>query len=80
MSGGEKFKEEKKISRRAAVSAAAKVAGAAAAGLVIGGVAGYLLKPEAPPNGHHREGSCYIDCREDSDSHRRVHTCCSWVG
>jgi hypothetical protein len=49
MSGGEKFKEEKKISRRAAVSAAAKVAGAAAAGLVIGGVAGYLLKPEAPP-------------------------------
>lgn len=49
MSKEKKFKKEEKISRRAAVGAAAKVAGAAAAGLVIGGVAGYLLKPEAPP-------------------------------
>ncbi|MDW8063323.1 MAG: hypothetical protein RMI43_04060 [Candidatus Caldarchaeum sp.] len=39
---------DKKISRRAAITNTAKVAGAAAAGLVIGGVAGYLIKPEAP--------------------------------
>ncbi|MEM1583636.1 MAG: ABC transporter substrate-binding protein [Nitrososphaerota archaeon] len=40
---------DKKISRRNAVGTAAKVAGSAIAGLVIGGVAGYVLKPEAPP-------------------------------
>lgn len=38
----------RKISRRAAVGTAAKVAGATVAGLVIGGVAGYALKPEVP--------------------------------
>jgi ABC-type sugar transport system substrate-binding protein len=38
----------RKISRRMAVGTAAKVAGAAVAGLVIGGVAGYALKPEVP--------------------------------
>jgi len=40
---------KRRISRRKAVGTAAKVAGSAVAGLVIGGVAGYVLKPEAPP-------------------------------
>lgn len=40
---------KRRISRRKAVSTAAKVAGSAVAGLVVGGVAGYVLKPEAPP-------------------------------
>ncbi|MEM3952230.1 MAG: ABC transporter substrate-binding protein [Nitrososphaerota archaeon] len=40
--------QSRRFSRREAVSTAAKVAGSAVAGLVIGGVAGYVLKPAAP--------------------------------
>ncbi|MEM2153122.1 MAG: substrate-binding domain-containing protein [Candidatus Bathyarchaeia archaeon] len=51
MSGGKNFPEilGKKISRRAAVGTAAKVAGAAVAGLVIGGLAGYFAGTAAAP-------------------------------
>ncbi|MEM1655124.1 MAG: sugar ABC transporter substrate-binding protein [Nitrososphaerota archaeon] len=52
---GEGLKKEKevgvldaRITRRKAIGTAAKIAGVAVAGLVVGGVAGYLAKPAAP--------------------------------